>query len=70
MGVHRCHWCQLNPKACLEKAFRYCLVSRSQSPAGNAILEAPPRLPCWRQSRQEQHFQPRGWKRDWKRLLA
>ncbi|MEA5624569.1 hypothetical protein [Nostoc sp. UHCC 0251] len=38
------HWCKLNLKACLEKAFTYCLVSRSQSPTGNAILEAPPPL--------------------------
>ncbi|MEA5621565.1 hypothetical protein [Nostoc sp. UHCC 0251] len=44
-------------------------MSRSQSPAGNAILEAPPPLlaaePLF-----ELHFQSRGWKRDWKRLLA
>ncbi|MEH1850194.1 MAG: hypothetical protein V7L11_00570 [Nostoc sp.] len=35
------HWCQLNVKASLKLAFR---LPRSQSPTGNAVLEAPPLL--------------------------
>ncbi|MDM9580544.1 MULTISPECIES: hypothetical protein [unclassified Nostoc] len=43
-------------------------MSRSQSETGNAVLEAPP--PLLAAERQEQHFQPRGWKRDLQRLSA
>ncbi|WP_335147386.1 hypothetical protein [Nostoc sp.] len=41
-------------KASLELAFR---LPRSQSPAGNARRSGSASL-YWRQSRQEQHFQP------------
>ncbi|MEH2060517.1 MAG: hypothetical protein V7K97_31190 [Nostoc sp.] len=41
-------------KASLEPAFR---LPRSQSETGNARRWGC-RLPYWRQSRQEQHFQP------------
>ncbi|MEH2053929.1 MAG: hypothetical protein V7K70_30170 [Nostoc sp.] len=54
MGWASCHWCQLNVKASLELAFR---LPRSQSPAGNARRSGSASL-YWRQSRQEQHFQP------------
>ncbi|MEH2237278.1 hypothetical protein [Nostoc sp.] len=52
-------------KACLEPAFR---LSRSQSPTGNAVLEAPP--PLLAAEPPGAAFPARGWKRDLKRLLA
>ncbi|MDZ8084736.1 MAG: hypothetical protein RMY16_03935 [Nostoc sp. DedQUE12b] len=69
LGAHISHWCQLNVKASLEKAFRYCLVVSFLAsdweccPKGCASLAGG-------RAAIEVHFQPRGWKRDLTKLLA
>ncbi|MHC5857609.1 hypothetical protein [Nostoc sp.] len=65
IGRARRHWCQLNVKASLELAFR---LPRSQSPTGNAVLEALPLLLAAEPPRAA--FPAGGWKPGFKGVSA
>ncbi|MDZ8258854.1 hypothetical protein [Nostoc sp. ChiQUE01b] len=60
------HWCQLNVKASLEQAFRYCLVPslRLEMP----LIEAPPSELAAEPPRAA--FPASGWKRGFKGVSA